>query len=88
MIFLTAPLICSTFKGVLPSDLVEKYSQSGGMARMEIDLCVAAEIGDRINEASRNNSKDQRGKGGGARARMLQRREQAKALKEQQSINE
>ena len=83
MIFLAAPLICSTFKGVLPSDLVEKYSQQGGMARMELDLHVAGEIGQRIDESSKESKKDQRGKGNSARARLMQRREEAKALKEQ-----
>ena len=45
-----APVLCSTFKGVLPSDLFDRYDREGGFARLEFDLSVAAEIGDRITE--------------------------------------
>lgn len=52
--------MCQAFKGVLPSDLVMKYSEPGGGYRMELDLAVACEIQDQIKEATdkaKNNKK-------------------------------
>lgn len=44
--------MCQAFKGVLPSDLVMKYSEPGGGYRMDLDLAVACEIQDQIKEAT------------------------------------
>tara|TARA_Y100000592_G_scaffold68467_1_gene106402 strand:- start:2161 stop:2451 length:291 start_codon:yes stop_codon:yes gene_type:complete len=65
------------FKGTLPSDLWLKYSVEGGRRLMELDLIMAAEINDKIAEATKSASK------GGAKgmvARRNQRREQRKLL--------
>lgn len=43
-------MICSTFKGVLPSELYERYNDENGMNLMELDLIVAGELSDRIKE--------------------------------------
>ena len=43
-------MLCSSFKGVLPSDLFDRYDSEGGWERMELDLLVAAEMSDRIVE--------------------------------------
>ena len=65
------------FKGTLPSDLWLKYSVEGGRMLMEMDLIVAAEINDKISEATQNAKK---GDAKGAVARRDQRREQRKLL--------
>ena len=46
-----APALCSSFKGVLPSDLLEKYTVKGGMQRLEYDLAVLNDIQDQIVKA-------------------------------------
>ena len=78
MIYLAAPALCSTFKGILPSDLVSRYGEASGMARMEFDMHVAAEIGEQINQAS-NKKGSMAGQGNAARERMMQRRARRKA---------
>ena len=40
------------FKGTLPSDLWLKYSVEGGRHLMDMDLIVAAEINDKISDAT------------------------------------
>ena len=65
------------FKGTLPSDLWLKYSVEGGRMLMEMDLIVAAEINDKISEATQNAKKTD---AKGAVARRDQRREQRKLL--------
>tara|TARA_R110002020_G_scaffold301418_2_gene516843 strand:- start:1185 stop:1460 length:276 start_codon:yes stop_codon:yes gene_type:complete len=67
-----APALCSSFKGVLPSDLLEKYTVKGGMQRLEYDLAVLNEIHDQVKTAQ-GNSKD----GASMEARRKQRRNQA-----------
>lgn len=65
------------FKGTLPSDLWLKYSVEGGRHLMELDLLVAAEINDKISDATNKASKKD---AKGAVARRNQRREQRKLL--------
>jgi len=64
------------FKGVLPSDLWDRYDSEGGQKRVEIDMLVAAEINDRISEASKDAKKD----GKSMVARRNKRREQRQLL--------
>jgi len=65
------------FKGVLPSDLWLKYNVEGGKHLMDLDLLIAANINDSINEATtKAKSKDAKG----AVARRDQRREKRKLL--------
>tara|TARA_R110002074_G_scaffold174893_1_gene337844 strand:- start:3808 stop:4059 length:252 start_codon:yes stop_codon:yes gene_type:complete len=61
--------MCSSFKGVLPSDLLEKYTVEGGMNRLEYDLSVLNTIQDQIVEA-KGDGKD----GASMMARNKQRR--------------
>lgn len=53
---MVAPSLCSTFKGVTPSELRMKYAEQGGRYLMDIDLVVAAEISERISEQQDTNS--------------------------------
>ena len=74
---MVAPSLCMAFKGTLPSDLWLKYSVEGGRRLMELDLIMAAEINDKIAEATKGASK---GDAKGMVARRNQRREQRKLL--------
>ena len=65
------------FKGTLPSDLWLKYSVEGGRRLMELDLLIAADINDKISEATNKASKTD---AKGMVARRNQRREQRKLL--------
>ena len=65
------------FKGTLPSELWLKYSLEGGKHLMELDLLVAADINDKILEATDQASKKD---AKGVVARRNQRREQRKLL--------
>ena len=65
------------FKGTLPSDLWLKYSVEGGRHLMDMDLIVAAEINDKISEAT---SEVKKRDAKGAVARRDQRREERKLL--------
>jgi hypothetical protein len=81
-------MLCSTFKGLLPSDLFDKYDRKGGMFRLELDMVVAGEIADQLNESAQQSKKKKgdKAKAKGAVARRDQRRqmysgeETAKAL--------
>ena len=53
---MVAPALCSSFKGILPSELRMKYAQEGGRHMMEIDLAVASEISERISEQADQDS--------------------------------
>lgn len=77
MIYRASPLLCSTFKGVLPSQLFEHYNGAGGLERLEFDLLVANEIADQLNDSAQSSSKRKKPKGGakGAVARRDQRRQ-------------
>ena len=74
---MVAPSLCMAFKGTLPSELWLKYSVEGGRHLMEMDLIVAAEINDKISEATTEASKKD---AKGMVARRDQRREQRKLL--------
>mgnify|MGYP003112036169 FL=1 len=63
------------FKGTTPSDLWLKYSVEGGRRLMELDLIIAAEINDKIAEATKD-VKDTKG----MVARRDQKRHQRKLL--------
>tara|TARA_B100000900_G_scaffold278763_1_gene238379 strand:- start:887 stop:1195 length:309 start_codon:yes stop_codon:yes gene_type:complete len=74
---MVAPSLCMAFKGTLPSDLWLKYSVEGGRHLMEMDLIVAANINDKITEATKDaKNKDVKG----MVARRNQKREQRKLL--------
>lgn len=64
-----APALCSSYKGVMPSDLLERYTCEGGMMRLDFDLATLNEIHDQIKE-SQTDSKD----GASMEARRKQRR--------------
>ena len=70
-----APALCSSFKGVLPSELRERYMGEGGHDFLQIDLCVAAEMAERISEQT---EKAKTRSGHSAVARRDQRREERK----------
>ena len=74
---MVAPSLCMAFKGTLPSDLWLKYSVEGGRRLMELDLLIAADINDKISEATNKASKTD---AKGMVARRNQRREQRKLL--------
>jgi hypothetical protein len=65
------------FKGTLPSDLWLRYSIEGGLHLMELDLIVAAEINDKILDAT---SKVSKSDAKGMVARRNQRREERTLL--------
>jgi hypothetical protein len=65
------------FKGNLPSELWLRYSVEGGRHLMDLDLLVAADINDKIADAT---SKASKRDAKGAVARRNQRREQRKLL--------
>ena len=72
-----APALCSSFKGVLPSDLLEKYTVEGGMKKLEYDLAVLNEIHDQVQTAQG----DGKNKDGNAmEARRKQRRKAREEL--------
>lgn len=72
---MVAPSLCMAFKGTLPSDLWLKYAVEGGRHLMELDLIVAANINDKISDAT-DKAKD----GKSMVARRNQRRKQRKLL--------
>jgi|TARA_R100000084_G_scaffold42448_3_gene17319 hypothetical protein len=71
-----APALCSSFKGVLPSDLLEKYTVKGGMRRFEYDLAILNEIHDQVKEAQGDSNKD----GATMESRKRQRRQARQEL--------
>lgn len=50
MIGKIAPTLCSVFKGILPSDLFQRYDDETGYELLQFDISVAAEINERIKE--------------------------------------
>ena len=74
------------FKGVLPSELWDKYDRKGGLARLDIDLVIATEINDRIAEASDEAKKGHRS-GRSAVARKNQRRDARRQQQEHSNNN-
>jgi len=77
LIYRASPILCSTFKGILPSDLFDRYNQPGGQWKLELDLLVANEIADQLNDsaAAQKSSKRNRGNAKSAVARRDQRRQ-------------
>jgi len=73
---MVAPSLCMAFKGTLPSDLWLKYSVEGGRHLMELDLIIAADINDKITEATGKAKQD----ANAMVARRNQRREKRKLL--------
>ena len=69
-----APALCQTYKALTASDLYERYHGEGGQARLELDLCVAGEISDQVQEAV-DKGKNKAGDAGAVVARRNQRRE-------------
>ena len=63
------------FKGTTPSELYERYDCESGHQRLELDLIIAAEINDRIAEATKD-GKDAKS----MVARRNQKREQRQLL--------
>jgi hypothetical protein len=63
------------FKGTTPSELYDRYDCEGGHQRLELDLIIAAEINDRIAEATKD-GKDAKS----MVARRNQKREQRQLL--------
>ena len=82
-----APGVCSVFKGVLPSDLYERYDREGGRLLMEMDLVVAAEIGERISQ-QHDESKAKRANAKDAVSRRNQRRQNRGATMDAKSMGQ
>ena len=68
------------YKGVLPSDLWEKYDCEGGQELMSLDLLVAMDIHDKIAQAT--TAKD----GNAAVARRNQRKERRELLSDNDGL--
>ena len=64
------------FKGVVPSDLWDKYDREDGFDRMILDLETANEINTKINEATSASSKPSANDANAMVARRNQRRKQ------------
>lgn len=73
-----------SFKGTTPADFYERYNCDGGQWALEMDLLVASEIADRVNEQTDKVTKADKAKG--AVARRDQRREQRKPLSDNQDL--
>lgn len=67
-----------SFKGTTPADFYDRYNCEGGQWNLEMDLLVAAEIADRVNEQTDNVTKADKAKG--AVARRSQRKGQRQQL--------
>ena len=77
-----APALCSSFKGVLPSDLLEKYTVEGGWMRLEYDLAILNEVHDQIVASQGDSAKD----GKSMEARRKQRRGQREELNDGEAL--
>ena len=51
------------FKGVLPSDLWDRYDREDGWYRLQLDMHIAAEINDMVAEAHAKAEKGHKGAG-------------------------
>jgi len=77
VIYRAAPLLCATFKGVLPSELYERYNVPGGHYKLEFDLLIASEIAEQLNEATASSGRGKKHRDAkGAVARRDRRRKQ------------
>ena len=74
------------YKGVLPSDLWEKYDCEGGHQKLLLDLNVANEISDKIKEATDKAEKRTRS-GKQMAARRKQRQAQREVLSDKQGLD-
>jgi len=77
-----APALCSSFKGVLPSDLLMKYTVKGGYDKLEYDLAVLNKIHEQVKEAQGDSRKD----GAAMEARRKQRRQARQELSDNEAI--
>ena len=77
-----APALCSSFKGVLPSDLLMKYTVKGGHDKLEYDLAVLNKIHEQVKEAQGDSRKD----GAAMEARRKQRRQARQELSDNEAI--
>ena len=78
------------FKGVLPSDLWDRYDCEGGNQKMLLDLSVANDIQDRIKEATdeaKKRGKHNRKSGKDMVARRKQRQAQRELLSDSQGLD-
>ena len=66
----------------MPSDLLERYTQEGGMMRLEFDLATLNEIHDQIKESQSDSKTD----GAAMNARRKQRRAAAQTQMEDGDI--
>lgn len=71
------------YKGVLPSDLWDRYDCEGGNERMLLDIGVATDMQQRISEATENAKKD----GKSMVARRNQRRAKRELLSDTQGLS-
>ena len=71
-------------KGTLPSDLWHKYDCEGGQELLTIDLLVAMDMSDKINDATQKSKKKFDGKG--IASRLKQRREQRQLLNDNEQL--
>ena len=73
----------------MPSDLYEKYHGIGGLARMEFDMEVAAEISKQISETQGKNKNEPRGgiKGVVARRNQLRKQASQNAISDEEAVN-
>tara|TARA_R110000803_G_scaffold161879_2_gene225503 strand:- start:1284 stop:1529 length:246 start_codon:yes stop_codon:yes gene_type:complete len=62
---------------LLPSDLFHKYNQPGGQWALELDLLVANEIADQLNDSVNTNKNEKRRKGASS---AVARRDQKRKL--------
>lgn len=72
------------YKGALPSDLWNRYDCEGGQDLMTIDLLVAMDMSDKINDATKKSKKKFDGKG--VASRLKQRREQRQLLNDNEQL--
>lgn len=73
-----------SFKGTTPADFYDRYNREGGQWALEMDLLVASEIADRVNEQTDRVTKADKAKG--AVARRDQRRGQREHSSNKQSL--
>ena len=73
-------------KGVLPSDLWDRYDREDGFDRMTLDLEIANEINDRISEAHEK-AKSSRGANANDANAIVGRRNRRRAARKQHLSN-
>ncbi len=72
------------YKGTLPSDLWHKYDCEGGQDLLMLDLLVAMDMSDKINEATTKSKK--KFDGNAIAARRKQKRQQREVLNDNESV--